>query len=304
MNKEHITVCICTYKRPRLLKKLLENLAVQETENRFEISVSIVDNDADLSAKPVIDIFLKNNKMQLVYAHVPERNLALLRNISVINSKGDYVAFIDDDECPTKYWLLLLYKTLHQFRVSGALGPVLPSYQVEPPEWVKKGKFCERMRYETGRYLVPSQTRTGNALLKRQLFLNPENLFNLRFSLGGEDDTLFEKLIGKGHKFVWCDEAVVYEEIPATRLTVSYFMKRSRLIGFMTYYYFKDTKPLYKNIFVVLRSCAIFIIYIASLPIDLVRGYDHFVDRLVRLNHHKSIILTFLGLLRIEKRDI
>lgn len=302
--KEHITICICTHKRPRQLKNLLEHIFKQETDGLFDISVSIVDNDIELSAKPVIDDFLKEDKGEIRYTHAPDKNLALLRNLSVDNSRGEYVAFIDDDEYPFDNWLLLLHKTMNEFQADGVLGPIVPEYQEPPPRWVEKGKLCERPRFKTGSYLDWQQTRTGNALLKRNLFINPDNLFDLKYKLGAEDDALFRKLIDKGYAFVWCDEAIVYEEVPADRLTLTYFMKRSRLIGFMSYYYYKDTRSSIKNIIEFFKSCVALVIYLILLPLFLAWGYHHFANLMIRIHYHKAIIMTFMGALKIEKRDI
>ena len=202
---EHITVCICTYKRPELLKKLLDQILLQETQGLFTISVSVVDNDPATSARRVVEAFREKSGGEIVYAHAPDKNLAYLRNLSVANARGDYVAFIDDDESPVANWLSALHQTLHKFQADGVLGPVLPEYLAPPPRWIIRGKICERPRYETGHRLHWWQTRTGNALVKKTLFMDPANLFDLKYRLGAEDDAFFRKLIDKGHVFVWCD---------------------------------------------------------------------------------------------------
>jgi hypothetical protein len=43
--KVHVCVCICTFRRPLLLKRLLEALEKQQTENAFTFSVVVADND-------------------------------------------------------------------------------------------------------------------------------------------------------------------------------------------------------------------------------------------------------------------
>ena len=80
----------------------------------------------------------------------PKQNIALARNKAVENAKGDFVAFIDDDEFPTDRWLLTLYKACDEYRVDGVLGPVMPHFDQEPPQWLIKGKFYERQTYPTG----------------------------------------------------------------------------------------------------------------------------------------------------------
>ena len=42
---QHVSVCICTYKRPVLLKRLLEGLGEQDTSGLFTFSIVVVDND-------------------------------------------------------------------------------------------------------------------------------------------------------------------------------------------------------------------------------------------------------------------
>ena len=52
--KDHISVCICTYKRPKLLVRLLRKLQKQQTANLFTYSIVIVDNDFNQSAKEAV----------------------------------------------------------------------------------------------------------------------------------------------------------------------------------------------------------------------------------------------------------
>lgn len=302
--KDHITVCLCTYQRPELLRKLLERVFAQRTDGLFTISASVVDNDLELSGKAVIDDLLKNPDSDISYSPVPDKNLALLRNVSVDRSRGEYVAFIDDDEYPADDWLLRLYTTVGEFQADGALGPVVPEYLVPPPSWIVRGKICERARLPTGSRLHWGQTRTGNALLKRSLFLEPGNRFDLKYRLGAEDDGLFQKLMGQGHQFVWCDEAVVFEQVPASRLSLAYYSKRSRLIGYMTYAYYREDRSRFGNAQFFLKSCLAAGIYGALMPVSRVFGYHRYAKLVIKYQFHKAVVLTHLGRLRIERRDI
>jgi succinoglycan biosynthesis protein ExoM len=300
----HVSVCLCTFKRPELLRKLLDHVFSQRTEGLFTVSASIVDNDPALSGKPIVDRFLASGTSEIVYTAVPDRNLALLRNVSVQHSRGDYVAFIDDDEYPVDDWLRRLLTTMRECGADGALGPVLPDYQTEPPDWIVRGKFCERPRLATGTRLSWEQTRTGNALLKRDLLQTPGNLFDLQYRLGAEDDTFFRKLIDRGHVFVWCDEAVVHEQIPAARLTLDYFSRRSRLIGYMTYAYTRGTRSRLGNLLVFGKACLAFGVYGAAMPFARVLGYHRYAKLRTRQEFQKAILRTHLGKLRIEEREI
>jgi len=107
----HICVCICTYKRPNLLKRLLKALDLQRTDGLFSYSIVVVDNDECKSAQPVVVSFQQETKLEVKYFVEPEQNIALARNKAVENARGDFIAFIDDDEFPDAAWLLELYKT-------------------------------------------------------------------------------------------------------------------------------------------------------------------------------------------------
>ena len=50
----HISVCICTYNRPVLLKRLLTEVARQETDGKFTYSVVLADNDPEESARTTV----------------------------------------------------------------------------------------------------------------------------------------------------------------------------------------------------------------------------------------------------------
>jgi glycosyltransferase involved in cell wall biosynthesis len=268
------------------------------------MSASIVDNDIDCSAKIVVDSFLRSHDFRITYSVAQERNLALARNLSVDNSTGDYVAFIDDDEYPQRDWLLLLYLTLNRYKVSGVFGPVVPEYEALPPRWIVQGRLCDRERPKTGTVLDWRQTRTGNALLRREIFKNDSNRFDLTFRAGGEDDTLFKELLRKGYTFVWCDEAEVYEAVPASRLTYSYFKRRNLLIGFINYRYLRYERSATENVLFLVKSISALAIYPVLGPLGLALGYQHWMSLRFRYFYHKGVVLTFLGFLNYQQRDL
>src|SRR5207245_11391150 len=111
----HISVCICTYKRPGFLKRLLRELDRQETESDFTYSIVVADNDRLQSASPVVSECAMTSSIPIKYCVEPEQNIALARNKAVENASGDYIAFIDDDEFPAKDWLLTLFRACNKY---------------------------------------------------------------------------------------------------------------------------------------------------------------------------------------------
>ncbi len=191
-------MCISTYQRTKLLRRLLSKLEEQETEGLFNFSIVIVDNDAAESARQTVEYLARQSKTSIGYYVEPEQNIALARNKAVENAKGDYIAFIDDDEFPVEHWLLNLYNAMDRYKSDGILGPVLPYFEEEPPGWVLKGHFFDRPNHPTGHVLEGKNTRTGNALLRRELFGEDRKWFDPAFGSGGEDQDLFRRKIGEG----------------------------------------------------------------------------------------------------------
>ena len=56
-NLPHICVCVCTYKRPLMLTRLLTELNRQETGGLFTYSIVVADNDEAKSAEPTVTEF-------------------------------------------------------------------------------------------------------------------------------------------------------------------------------------------------------------------------------------------------------
>ena len=143
--KVHICVCICTYKRPEMLERLLAKLEDQETGECFDYSVVVVDNDRHEPAREIAESHSQHSQFQVRYFVEKKQNISLARNKALANSTGDYIAFIDDDEYPSETWLLTLLNAFNKYKPSGGvLGPVIPFYPEGTPRWLRKSKICER----------------------------------------------------------------------------------------------------------------------------------------------------------------
>jgi succinoglycan biosynthesis protein ExoM len=286
---QHICVCVCTFKRPQLLKRLLEELRGQHTGGLFTYSIVVVDNDYARSAEDVVREFGASSAIPVKYCVEPQQNIALARNKAIENAGGNMIAFIDDDELPIERWLLTLFEALNKFGVDGVLGPVKPKFDEEPPQWVVKGKFYDRPSYPTGFVIDWRKGRTGNVLLKRELFGEGTQMFNPDFRTG-EDQDFFRRWIEKGHTFIWCHEAMAYEVVPPGRWNYSFMLRRALLQGAAS-----RLHPTFGP-----RDIAISMIavpaYIVALPFTLALGHGRFMSPLVRLFNHMGRLLASLGI--------
>jgi succinoglycan biosynthesis protein ExoM len=294
---KHVSVCICTYRRPQLLKRLLQTLEKQETDGLFTFSVVVADNDGQRSAEALVSDFAADAAIAVTYCVEPQQNISLARNKAIANATGDFIAFIDDDEFPTKRWLLTLFEACSKYRADGVLGPVKCHFDEKPPRWVIKGKFYERPTYPTGFVIDWTKGRTGNVLLRRQILEDGETAFSPEFHRSGDQD-FFRRMISKGHTFIWCNEAVAYEVVPPVRWTRTFMLKRALLRGTIGMQH-----PTSRGRRIVKAVIAV-PVYTIALPFSLVMGHHRFMNLLIRLCDHLASLLTFVGIKPVRSQLI
>lgn len=276
--------------------RLLQELGRQTTEELFTYSVVVADNDSSQSAKRVVEEFSKNSALNVIYCVESQQNIALARNKALEYAKGDYVAFIDDDEYPVKSWLYSLYSTCNESSADGVLGPVKPFFEYEPPKWAIKGRFFERPTHETGYRLDLSEARTGNVILRKKILEGIEEPFQKKFGTGGEDIDFFRRMMENGCVFVWCKEAIVYETIPPERCTRSYLLRRALLRGR------NSLRQRGGRVRKVIESLVAVPVYCMAL--FFFTGEHHFMKYLIKLCYHAGRLLTLVGLSPVRVRDI
>jgi succinoglycan biosynthesis protein ExoM len=285
----HVSVCICTYKRPELLTRLLKHLCDQETGALFTYSIVIVDNDSSESGKLVATAAAAVTTIPIKYYVEPKQNIALARNKAVENATGELLAFIDDDEFPITQWLLTLFKALDRYKADGVLGPVKPHFDDEPPRWVVDGGFYDRPTHPTGQILSWSNCRTGNVLLRSHLFADNRKPFRPE-CLSGEDQDFFRRMIETGHRFTWCDEAVVYEVVPPVRWERRFMIRRAVFRGVFSV----RNRPL--SFVPIATSLIATPLYLAVLPAALVLGQARFMRCLFTVCYHLGRLLAIVGI--------
>jgi succinoglycan biosynthesis protein ExoM len=275
-----------------MLTRALEGVTSQVLNGKFSFGVVVVDNDSTRSAQSVTKHFQEIKKLKIVYDCEPEKNIALARNKAIKIADGNIVAFIDDDEYPEKDWLSTMYTCLLKYEADAVLGPVLPAFQPGAPEWLKKSKFCNRKRNPTGNPISKRDMRTGNILLKRHIFGEDKKWFDLdRGRTGGEDGEFIGRQIRKGRKFVWCDEAIVFETIPPGRWSLSYYIKREFRIGTIFGKKLRDTQS-----YVIAIKMIVFVIgYAVVFPIFLIRKKHIWSSIACKIAYNIGGVLSFIG---------
>lgn len=225
--KKTIGVCIPTYKRGRQLHYLLNNLSNQNCSESFKFEIVVVDNDKNMSAKQILD----NIDMDIPVHYYLEnkKGVANVRNKCIQVAQlieFDYIAFIDDDEIPSNEWLANLYGSSIKYKADVVFGPVVATYNNKIPAWIIEGGFFDRNRYMTGQNI--DYSGAGNVLINLKILKDSDILFDTLFDKSGGEDTDFFMTLNKHRaNMIWCDEAIVYEEVAPERAGEAWLIHRA-----------------------------------------------------------------------------
>ena len=226
-----ISICVCTYRRPTWLARLLDSIDAQVfRDERPRVEVIVADNDPERSAAGVVSA--RDGVWPVRYVHVPTRGIAPARNASIrgASATSEWIVFIDDDEHASPTWLdeLLRFQRAHGCDV--VTGPVVGELPEGAPAWIERGGFFQRRRFPTG--ATRDRAFTNNTLVRAAIIRSDAPVFNETRALhGGEDTLVFRRLHARGHEIRWCDEAVVYESIPKSRARAGWILRRAFRLG-------------------------------------------------------------------------
>ncbi len=296
---DHITVCICTYKRPRLLAQLLDAVIAQETAGLFTFSAVVVDNDENRSAQETVSAIQAASSVTIEYHVEPRKNISHARNMTLDKAEGTLVAFIDDDGVPVDRWLLEMYRTLEEFNADGVLGSMPPRFEEPPPAWIAKHRVYFWIHERPVSGIILPAGNTGNALVKRAVLRDVR--FSPAFGLsGGEDSLFFRRLVGAGCVLVTCSGGVVYDVIPPDRCRLAYILKRNLLNGRITVRYSRAlSKPRTFHCWWFLKALIAIQVYYTLLPFSIVLGRGAIAVCLIKLAYFFGVLAeyTHLGVL-------
>lgn len=223
-----LVVAVLTFKRPDDLALALPRLVEQLGSIDLDASVMVVDNDPLGSAEGMVTSFGSD---RVHYVHEPRPGIAAARNRALKEAAAQSIlVFIDDDEVPSEHWLRDLVALHRRTGAAAVVGPVISEFVRTPEEWIREGRFFDRRRLKTGTKLTVAAT--NNLLLDLPQVRSHGLEFDERFGLSGGSDTLFTRKLAKlGGLMVWCDEAVVVDRVPESRLTRQWVLRRALRSG-------------------------------------------------------------------------
>jgi succinoglycan biosynthesis protein ExoM len=222
-----VSILVPSIGRPSLARTVREaRTAARMAGRTYEIVV--VDDSADGQAQAVCrEVDDGGGDLRVVTS--ASRNISIARNTGVASARGDWLAFLDDDEWPEADWLVRQFQAAIGFEAGAVIGPVRAHYPDGTPRWIVDGDPYSRWFNRVGTPM--RRGSTANALVRRDYL----NSFALRFDeslgrSGGEDADLFGRFARCGLKIV-AGDGLVHESIAIERCSARDLIKRAMRVG-------------------------------------------------------------------------
>ena len=227
-----ISIIIPTQRRLEGLARAARSVFVQAGVDASSLELVVVDNDQTPSAAGVARTLAEEAPFPVRYVHEAASGVANARNAGMTESKGELIAFLDDDEEAPAEWLAALVSAQRRYEADVVFGPVHAR-----ADWDRIGNrvYLERFFSRLG----PEESGPidhyygcGDSLVRRGALPDPDRPFSaIRNHIGGEDDLLFGAMERAGAQFAWAADAWVWEDPAPERLTLRYTALRAFAYG-------------------------------------------------------------------------
>lgn len=203
--------------------------------NEFEIVV-VDNNSPDCSYQKVLKF---SNLPNLIIIKEHNQGLSFARNRGILEAKGEYIAFLDDDARAHKDYIKQANYLINQAdRIIDCLGgPILPFYTSSKPSWFDD-KYEIRRMWPVARYLTKGQNFSGSNMIWRKSVLTSLGGFDTNFGMKGhqlilgEETLLFDKIWIYGNpSLYYSPDLIIYHWVPEYKMRVKYRLQRAKATG-------------------------------------------------------------------------
>ena len=236
-----LSIVISTYNNATSLVRTIESVAKQDADRSLWECVVVNNASTDDTNSKVESLIKQYNNINLRLVEEPQQGLSSARNRGIAESKGDIIAFIDDDETINSGFVSAYMDLFLNHGAFAAAGAVKACYDSGRPKWMSK--YTEQMianPIDLGSEVVSITSNImpagGNMAFNREIFtlyggFDTELGRKGSELLGGEENDIFERIRSLGERVYYAPNAIVYHHISDRKLTREYFDKLSYGIG-------------------------------------------------------------------------
>jgi len=225
-----ISVIVCTYNRAGLLSGMLQSFLEQNDLDQVPYELLVVDNNSTDATQAVCDPFKVHPEVRIF--HEARQGLSAARNRGVKESRGEILAFLDDDVLVEPGWLAALHQCYQQTQADIVGGRCSLLFSTPPPSWLGPAFRTNLAEVELGedrKILTDQYPLYGANLSFRKSTLLAHGGFSEQVGrtgirlLSGEETFLIQNIARAKGKIVYEPKARVRHRIGPDRLTGAYF---------------------------------------------------------------------------------
>ena len=229
MDNPKYSVIIITRNRARFLPKVLESLIAQDYKNE-KYEIIIVDNNSNDDTTSIVEHFKREEANKIHYVFEPKIGMSRARNMGAAVARGEILVFIDDDAIASTHWLSdygFLYEMFPDIDAGG--GKIELLFQSRRPQWLSDELLVVlgylNISDKEMLFSFPKHPFGGNFFVKKETFMQVGG-FNENLRNSNEEKAFFYKLHLNKYNVGYSPKALVYHQIPTSRLRRVFFIKR------------------------------------------------------------------------------
>jgi len=227
----NVSVILSTYNRAASLGVTLDTFSRLTVPANLRWELLVVDNNSTDSTREVIHRFAEASNLPARYVFEKRQGRSAAMNTGIGESKGEIIAFTDDDVLLHPDWLWQLKMVFEQFDCAAVAGRVVPLWNQPKPEWLEMEGQQAIVNFEPGDEFKEVPFPLGaNSAFRRDVF-HRHGLFRLDLGVSGSkhtitcEDTEFGMRLAKaGEKVIYCPTAIIYHPVDSKRATKEYFL--------------------------------------------------------------------------------
>lgn len=236
-----LSIVVATYNRAASLLRLLDSIAAMDAP-RNDWECLVVNNNCTDSTEEDFKTFAAvHQDMNLRMVECSEQGLSAARNCGIKESKGEFIAFVDDDETVVPGFAGAYLRFFGESSAFVAGGSVEVVYESARPRWMSK--YLEQMianpidlPADTRRFPRTMIPAGGNMAFNRHAF-SLHGMFKTSLGrkgkslIGGEETEMFSRIRTIGEGLYYVADARIFHHIPDSRLTAEYVDRLSFAVG-------------------------------------------------------------------------
>ncbi len=238
---ENVTIAICTWNRCELLRQTLARMTELVLPPHLDWEILVVDNNCTDNTSSVLASFADRLPLRVVHELQPGTSHA--RNRALLEARGDYILWTDDDVLVEETWLAAFVAGACQFPEAAAFGGMIVPWFTAAPDpdlcdafpWLRIG-FCGLERTMPAGVLPDGEYIWGaNMAFRRRAVegMTFDTSIGSSHDLpaGGEELVFIQQLRRRGGIVIWLPTMRVKHYVMPSRTTLEYLKSFSRAKG-------------------------------------------------------------------------